>query len=783
MYGKAAPETPEPSKAPTSPFTRLGRVVVAARRRVLVGSVIGMVIAVVLGVGVFDRLKTSGFEEDGAEAVRAVEELEDRFGTGDPSVVFLLSAPAGVSVDDPQAVTDGEAFTATLEARDDIDDVVSYWSLGRVASLRSVEGDRALVMARIPGNADDNPNWSAVLGDLQEYAGTSGIFDVEISGRAEIFERVGDTIKGDLAKAEAIAIPITALLLIGVFGGLIAALLPLAVGVMAIFGAFFVLFLVTGVTDVSIFSLNLVTAMSLGLAVDYSLFIVSRFREELAAGRGVDAAVIRTVETAGRTVAFSALTVAVSLAALLIFPLYFLRSFAYAGVGVLLIAMVASVVTLPALLATIGTRIDRFQFWSHNEPADGEGFWYGMATRVMRRPLLVAVSVITLLVLVGLPFLRVEWGTPDHRVLPDGDPAREAFEVLEEEFDSNEPIAFPVVVIDSTLGESNSAGDTPGVEAEAIDGYAAALSNIEGVDRVDAATGRYVDGSLIIGPDESLERHVGDGATWFNVVPSVQPISTEGEAIVQQIRGLDSNDAGVTDFEEVLVGGQSASLIDTKESILSRIPLAAAWIGFSTFVLLFLMFGSLLVPLKAIVLNLLSLTATFGIMVWVFQYGHGSGLMDFTATGLTDVTTPILMFCVAFGLSMDYEVFLLSRIKEEYDHSGDNDEAIALGLQRTGRIVTAAAALLAVTFFAIATSQVTFIKLFGLGLGVAVLVDATIVRATLVPALMKLAGEANWWLPGWLRRVHDRLGFAHDAPVEEPEQPELLEPIREDVSV
>jgi RND superfamily putative drug exporter len=756
MYGRANSESSGHDAARIAPFTRLGRTIVAARKRMLVLSVIGLVVAIVLGVGVFDRLKTSGFEQDGAESVRAVEALEERFGTGDPSVVFLLTATDSMSVDDPEVVSEGESFTAALAARSDIDDVVSYWSRGSVAQLRSVDGDRALVMARIPGNEDDNADWSAVLSDLQDFAEEAdgeGAFEVTISGRAEIFDRVGETIEKDLAKAEAIAIPITALLLFGVFGGLVAAMLPLGVGVMAIFGAFFVLFVVTGFTDVSLFSLNLVTAMSLGLAVDYSLFIVSRFREELGAGRDVDAAVIRTVETAGRTVAFSALTVAVSLAALLVFPLYFLRSFAYAGVGVLLVAMVASVVTLPALLATIGTGIDRWQLWERHEPKMGEGFWYRTAVRVMRRPLLVAVSIITMLIIVGLPFLRVEWGTPDHRVLPEGDPAREAFEVLDEEFDSNEPLAFPVVVIDDTLAGDDAVSDE----------FAGRLSGFDGVERVDASTGRFIDGVKVIGADASLERHRGEGATWFNVVPDVLPISTDGEDLVGQIRDMDST------YNEVLVGGQSASLIDTKDAILSRVPLAAAWIGISTFLLLFLMFGSLLVPFKAIVLNLLSLTATFGIMVWVFQDGHGSGLLGFSPTGLTDVTTPILMFCVAFGLSMDYEVFLISRIKEEYDRTGDNEGSIAAGLEHTGRIVTAAALLLSVTFFAIATSQVTFIKLFGLGLGLAVLVDATIVRATLVPALMKLAGDANWWLPGWLRKVHDRVGIAHDVSADEPE--------------
>ncbi len=732
----------------TGLFTALGHAIVRRRRRILVGSVIGLVVAVVLGVGVFPRLQTGGFEEDSAESVRATALLEDHFATGSPSVVFLLTLDDTGSVDDPPAAAAGLAFTAELAERGDLADVTSYWSLGSAPPLRSDDGRRALVLARIPGDEDSNPEWADILADLSDnHTGDRGVFTAELGGPAELFERVGATIEGDLARAEAIAIPITLILLIGVFGGIVAALLPLGVGVMAIFGAFFVLYVTTGLTDVSIFSLNLVTAMGLGLAIDYSLFVVSRFREELAEGRAVEAAVVRTVETAGRTVAFSALTVAVSLVALLVFPLYFLRSFAYAGIGVLLVAMVASVVTLPALLALLGTRIDRLQLWTRPTPLPGEGFWHRMATAVMRRPVLVSVSVIAFLVVLGLPFLKVAWGTPDHRVLPEGDPAREVSEIIRSEFDSNESAAFPVVV-------------TGGVTESSTEAFAITLSNLDGVARVDAATGRYIAGAEVVAADPALERHVGDDATWFNVVPTVEPISAAGEALVHDVRDLEPS------FDQLLVGGESASLIDTKESIFSRIPWAAAWIAVSTFVLLFLMFGSLLVPLKAIVLNLLSLTATFGLMVWVFQDGNGAGLLGFTATGLTDVTTPILMFCIAFGLSMDYEVFLLSRIKEEYERTGDNDAAVASGLERTGRIVTAAALLLAVTFFAFATSQITFIKLFGLGLGVAVLVDASIVRATLVPALMTLAGDANWWLPSWLRRLHDRIGIHESAPGE-----------------
>jgi RND superfamily putative drug exporter len=374
----------------------------------------------------------------------------------------------------------------------------------------------------------------------------------------------------------------------------------------------------------------------------------------------------------------------------------------------------------------------------------------------MRRPGAVAIAGVTFLVALGLPFLNVEWGVPDDRVLPESTEVRQQSDILRNEFDSSEGDAFAIVAIG-------------GVDDGSIAAYATELSQVDGVARVDSAVGRFVDGANVLtdptlGQFASAASASGD-ATWFNVVPELEPISVEAEEMIGVIRSIDAP------FEDTLVGGASAALVDSKSAIFSLVPYAAAIIVVATFVLLFLMFGSLLVPVKAIVLNVLSLTATFGLMVWVFQQGNGAGLLGFTPTGLTDISMPILMFCVAFGLSMDYEVFLLSRIKEEYDLTGDNDLAIAVGLEKTGRLVTAAALLLSITFFAFATSGVTFIKLFGLGLAVAVLVDAFIVRSTLVPALMKLAGDWNWWAPAPLRRLHDRFGISEAPPEERAAEP------------
>ncbi len=743
-------------------FTRIGHHVVRRPKSVLLATLLGLVVAIVVGTGVFGELSTGGFDDPGAESTRAAEVLDDEFDTGSADLVMVVTAESG-SVDDPAVAAAGRELTAEVAALPGTDDVASYWTLG-APPLRSEAGDRALVLLRFPGDEDDAARTAAVEGVLEEYGDLErdGL-SVRLAGNEAVFAEVSETIEGDLARAEAIAIPLTLLLLLFVFGGLVAAGLPVLVGVVSVFGAFFVLWGVTQFTDVSIFSINLVTALGLGLAIDYSLFVVSRFREERAGGRTVDESVVRTVETAGRTVAFSAVTVAISLSALLIFPLYFLRSFAYAGVGVILVAMTVSVVALPALLKVLGHRVDALRVRRRGREETGGG-WHRVATTVMRRPVVVAVAGVTFLVALGVPFLGVEWGVPDDRVLPEANDARVASDVLRDDFASAEADSFPVVA-------------TGGVTEDGIAAFAADLSGVDGVERVDSAVGRFAAGALVADPDPSLARHaqgasVSGDATWFSVVPIPEPVSPAAEAMVAEMRSLDAP------FDEVAVGGQSAALADSKDAIFSRVPWAAAIIVLATFVLLFSMFGSLLVPLKAIVLNTLSLTATFGLMVWVFQDGNGADLLGFTATGLTDTSMPILMFCVAFGLSMDYEVFLLSRIKEEYDRSGDNDLAVATGVEKTGRLITAAALLLSITFFAFATSGVTFIKLFGLGLAVAVLVDAFVVRSTLVPALMKLAGDRNWWAPRPLRRLHDRIGISESAPEEQsaPEEAPAADP-------
>ncbi len=722
-------------------LARLGRFTVAHRKAVLVGTALFFVLAATLGGGVASRLVSGGFNDPSSESSRADDAIEREFGKQQPDLVLLVTAKQG-TVDEADVVTAADALTSELAAEPAVARAVSYWSTGNPPPLRSKDGGQALVLASLRG--DDEKVLDAARELSPRYTIDRGPINVRVGGFSEVFRQVNERVEQDLVRAELIAFPIVLALMVLVFGSVVAAGLPLVVGAIAIVGTFLVLLIIASLTEVSIFALNLTTGLGLGLAIDYSLFIVSRFREELHGGRAPYDAVVRTVQTAGKTVAFSALTVAVALAALLVFPLAFLRSFAYAGIGVALVAGAVAVISLPALLAVLGLRVNSLRVFRRDPKPVGEGVWHRIATFVMRRPVPIAIAVIALLIVLGLPFLRIQFGLPDDRVLPTRASSRQVQDDIRSRFASNEALTLEVVASDIR---------DPAARAEDIDRYAVALSGTSGAARVDALTGSYIDGQRVAGPGPVTERFAGRNATWFSVVPAVEPYSDAGERLAHAVRDTPAP-------FPVLVGGNSAELVDSKASLFSRLPLAAGLIALATFVLLFLMFGSILVPIKALILNVLSLSATFGALVWIFQDGRLSGVLDFTPTGTLPTTIPVLLFCLAFGLSMDYEVFLLSRIKEEHDRTGDNARSVAIGLERTGRIVTAAAVLISVVFIAFATSGVSFIKIFGVGLAIAVLMDAFVIRATLVPAFMRIAGEANWWAPPTLRRLHDRIGIS-----------------------
>lgn len=724
---------------------RVGRLVVRRRVAVLVASGVLVVLAALVGANVVSRLTSGGFEDPGAESTEAARVLSERYGAERTNVLLLVTAKDG-TVDSPAVVAAGNALTEEL-GRQGVTGVASYWSLGEAPPLKSRDATKAVIVGSIPG--DDTQVQERIKALSPQFTRDTADVKVGVGGFAEVYREMNHQIESDLIRAELIAAPITLILLLFVFRSAIAAFLPLAVGVIAVIGTMFALYVITGVTDVSVYAINLTTAMGLGLAIDYSLFIVSRYREELATGVAPHDAVVRTVATAGKTVLFSAFTVAVSLAALLVFPLYFLRSFAYAGTVVAVIAAAGALFTLPALLAVLGTGVDKWHIGPRRVKPAGEGGWHRVATFVMKRPVPVATAAILALLVLGLPFFGIVFNQADDRALPEGASVREVHQTLRTEFSSNEAAAVQVVLPEAPASTTS----------QPVDAYATALSRLPGVGRVDAATGIYANGTRVLPAGIATARFPAAGqGTWLSVVPNVEPMSSRGEQVVREVRAQAAPG-------EALVGGQTAELVDAKNAMFSRLPWALAWIAASTFVLLFLMFGSVLVPVKALVINALSLSATFGALVWIFQEGHLSGPLGFTATGTTETTMPILMFCVAFGLSMDYEVFLLSRIKEEHDRGTPNTEAVALGLERSGRIVTAAALLMSVVFLAFGTSGVTFIKLFGIGLTIAVLMDAFVIRATLVPAFMRLAGDANWWAPKWMRRIYDRFGIHEAEPV------------------
>ena len=731
-------------------FDQLGTFVVRRRKWVVALTILFAIAAGAIGGGVAERLSNGGFDDPNAEAVTAADALEGEFGVSNPNIVLVVDA--GTSVDAQPVQREGLALTEELASEEGVEQVISYWSTG-IPAFKSEDGTRALVAGVIAGDEDTVNDRVEELSET--YSRESDGLTVTVGGFAEVFRQVGETIEHDLITAEKIAFPITLILLILVFGSLVAASLPLLIGGIAILGSFLILTVISEMTLVSIFALNLVTAMGLGLAIDYSLFVVSRFREELANGLSVDEAVVQTVRTAGRTVAFSGLTVALSLSALLVFPLAFLKSFAYAGVAVVVLAALASTVFLPAVLAMLGTRVDKLSWRRRRAETSSTGFWHRVAMFVMRRPIPLATVLIIFLLFLGAPFLNVEFGRPDDRVLPDHATSHQVSQVLRDEFPVNTTTNLNVVAPD--------AGDSDTLRPEITD-YSTTLSELDGVYAVQSAAGTFVDGRRVASPGPQSAQYSNGEGTWFTVVPGVEAVSPQGEELVRTIRDMKAP-------FEVMVAGPSADLVDTKTGVFGRMPLAALLIGITTFILLFLMFGGILVPVKAIVLNLLSLTATFGALVWIFQDGNLAQQLDFTVTGTIDITTPVLMFCIAFGLSMDYEVFLLSRIKEEHDLSGDNTSSVAIGLERTGRIVTAAAALLSIVFLALAVSDVTFIKLFGIGLTLAVVMDATLIRAILVPAFMRLAGEANWWAPRWMRRIHDRFGISESGAATPPAAP------------
>jgi uncharacterized membrane protein YdfJ with MMPL/SSD domain len=708
-------------------FESLGRFSYRRRRLVLVLTGIFMAAALAWGTGVFGSLANGGFEAPDTEAGRAVRTIEQSVGRVGTDVIVLYRSPSE-TVSSPAFRQSVDSHLAALPTTD----VVGKATFWTTRSPAFVSEDQHSTYAVLTLSGDDPMQrldaFHRVADQLRQAP--NGL-DVQVGGEIAVFDEVNTQTEHDIVQAESISMPIVLVLLVIVFGGLVAASLPLFVGGLAILGAFVLLRALSQFTDVSIFSINIVTMIGFGLAIDYALFIVTRFREQLAAGDDVETALITTMSTAGRTVAFSGITVGVAITSLVLFPVMFLRSMAYGGAAAVVVAMVAALTALPALLAVLGHRVNRLKVpgLARRGGTTEHGAWYKLAQSVMRRPIRYVVVLVPLLLVLGIPFLRVELGGVDHRALPAGATSRTVTETLQNDFAGAGGSDVLVAV---------RFASAPADPAAALAPYVSELSRVREVQSV--RIGGYQDGVASI----VVHSHItGQELPARDVVRDVRAIAPPSGTSVE-------------------VGGETALLMDLLHVLAERAPWMAGFIILVTFVLLFVAFGSVALPAKALLMNVLSLAASFGAMVWIFQDGHLSGLLDFTPAGFLDATNPVLLFAVLFGLSMDYEVFLLSRIREEYDRTGDNTRAVALGLQRTGGIITSAALLLIIVVAAFATSGIVFVKMIGVGLVLAILIDATVVRALLVPATMRLLGRVNWWAPAPLAKWWQRHGFRED---------------------
>ena len=704
---------------------RIGNLVVRRSKLILFGFVSLVVLSSFWGFQAFGTLKGGGYDNPNSDSTLVTELLESEFGVDPAEVLVLMDLPSDADEIDPNSFPVNlervQALSAELLDIDGVESVLNYYTLGSPPNLKSEDGKLIYLLVDLDNSVDQTP---VVAEIVDGYTGNYQGAEVHVSGFGAVTKAINETIYEDIIRAEIVAVPIVVLLLIFVFGSLVAAGLPLFVGGLAIVGSFFVIWIGSQFTDVSIFALNLITGLGLGLGIDYSLLVVNRFREERAAGNDVPTAVTNTVASAGKTVLFSGLTVALVLVSMVFFPQYFLQSFALAGVAVVIFAILGAAVAVPAMLNLLGDRVNSLRLMKSDLAPKDTGVWEKIARFTMRRPL--PIMFVGLLFLASLFSLSssVVFGQSDDRVLPADSPARVASDLLRERFEGRESSPIEILV----KGTDDQVNEFIDVVAEQDD-----------IVRV----------ALVPTQEES---------DWvrINAITDLEPRSPEGLEQVVSLRSLD------VDVDEYLIGGGGAYYTDSQQGIEQALPIAAIWVFVSTFILLFLFTGSLVLPLKAIALNVLSLGAVLGLIGWIFQNGELQWLLgEYSVTGTIDTSSVVMIALVAFGLSMDYELFLLSRIKEQHDAGFNTVNSVALGLQRSGRIITAAALILAVTFGAFASSGVSIMKMLGLGIAVAILLDATLIRGFLVPAIMRLLGSANWWAPKWLKRLYERAGLSH----------------------
>ncbi|MGP3959251.1 MMPL family transporter [Nonomuraea sp. 3N208] len=723
-----------------SALCRWGRLVYRGRWTLLVLSLVAAVLAAPLGLELFGRMADGGFEDPRADSTTAARWNDDWYGGHAADVVVLYRHPT-VKARDPRYK---KAVHDSLRALpgEHVRRLATYWTTG---SKRMVSEDGRSTYALVTLEGDKQAAYAAVADRLRRVQNLY----VEVGGSVPLLKELNDQTAADLARAEAISMPVLLVLLVIVFGSLVAAGLPLLVGLFAVLGALVLLRLLTEVTEVSVFSLNVVTMLGLGLAVDYSLFVLKAFREEIRGGASSEQAVVRTMATAGRTVAFSGLTVATALLGLLLFPQMFLRSIGLGAAAVVLVAMGAALVVLPAVLGILGRRVDALRI----TPQFGygrrdSGMWHALASSVMRRPVLYLLAVAVVLVSLALPFLHVKFGNVDHRVLPAASESRRVAEVVDGDFARNSMAAVDVhVLVERSFTESPAVPGPLGQGHSPISAVTPVTpSDVKPLaDRLRRLP--HVTGVDVAGLSQD------NGAVRLAVRYDADPMSDAAQALVKSIREL----APEPNVRRVVVGGPTAAQLDLMDSLGATLPWMALVVASVTGVLLFAAFGSVVLPLKALLMNVLSIGASFGVIVWAFQDGHLASVLRFTSTGSIEATVTVLILAVVFGLSMDYELFLLSRVRAEWLRTGDNAAAVAAGLQQTGGVITSAALLLLVVIGAFATAGITIVKLLGVGLFVAIVVDTTLVRALLVPATMRLMGGANWWLPRPLRAFHRRV--------------------------
>ncbi|WP_112139282.1 MMPL family transporter [Glycomyces dulcitolivorans] len=710
-------------------YSLLGRAVIKTRWLILAGVAAVFAVGATWGLGVFDEFTDGGFIAEDAESVTDAQAIEDEFGNTGADVVVLYESDT-LTVDDPEFQDAVTGATEDIDALDQVDGVNSYYLSG-LPGLVSEDGHAAIVTLALGGGSDESlaAAYQEIEDDLRD-AGDTRDLDVSLGGSAAIFNDINEQTQHDLEIAEMISMPLLLVIMIIVFGALVAASLPLLIGGLAILGGFTITRVITEFTDVSVFAANVITIIGLGMSIDYALFILRRFREELAAGRDKRAATLNTVATAGRTVMVSGLIIVLSMVGLLFVDVPFLHGIAFGVMSAVGVAMLSALVVLPAILYLLGHRVDNGRMpWRRKRavPRTETGFWHGLAAGVMRRPVLVLLPVLAFMALLATPVVDIQFGGTDERDMPADAESRVVTEAIAADFPGGDVETFDVMV-----------------ENGPVEDVIAELEDIE-----------HVTGALVV--DQTAD------ATLLQVSYDVDPFSADARDIIHEARAIDTADLAVT--------GGASDLVDMFDAVEEGLPMMVGYIVVVTMLVLFLAFGSILLPVKAVLMNFVSLAATMGIVVWIFQEGNLSGVLDFTPSGYLMPSNLLLMLVLLFSLSTDYEVFLLSRVREEWDGGADNRTAVLRGMQSTGSIITAAAAILIVVVGAFAFGGITFMKMIGLGMAVGIFLDATVVRMLLVPATMRLLGRANWWVPGPLGRLYAKYGIKEsDEAVPAPER-------------